>query len=66
MRNLLYAIHGSLLLGQTSEMSLFILFHDLVLLVLVGSSSHRQGAIGTRVGLDGRELLGLLVLVARV
>ena len=64
MRYLLNPIHLSFLLCQASEMRLLVLLHDLVLLFLVGSCGHCQGAIDSGVGLDGRELLGLLVLVA--
>ncbi len=44
-------------------MCFLVLLDDLVLLLFVGSRSHGQSAVGTRVGLDRRELLGLLILI---
>ena len=56
-------IHLTLLLGQRSEVCFLVLLEDLVLLLFIGSRSHGQSAVGTRVGLDRRELLGLLILI---
>ena len=47
-------------------MCLLVLLHDLVLLLFICCRRHSQSAIGTRVGLDRRKLLRLLVLVAGI